>query len=137
MTTFTPKTKLLLACALLGALSVMAIAQVSTAAGAARLTLGALSAAGLGWWWWRQGRRRSPEGFTLGPRMEVLQRVGLSPRTGLALVEVDGRSYLVSHGETFVTVKALGGPRPVRPRRALATDTNPALRVRRTSGGVR
>ena len=40
-----------------------------------------------------------PGRFATTPRLQVVQKVGLSPRSGVALIEVDGRSFLIVHGE--------------------------------------
>ncbi len=101
--TLAPRQKLLAAAALALALPLLAVSQGMTAPGAARLVLGLASLAGLGWWWHRQSS--ATPAFQVAPRLSVVQRVGLSARTGLALVEIDGRPWVIVHGEGFATLQ--------------------------------
>jgi flagellar biogenesis protein FliO len=104
------KLSLGLACLLLVSLLAAAQAAGLGAVQGARvvLTLGAV--AGLAWWLLRQKGARTP--FKSTPRLAVVQRAGLSQRNGLALVEVDGRPFIIVHGEGFAHVRAV--PRRVR-----------------------
>ena len=115
-----PKHKLIAAGLALLAVPLLAT-QTASAASVARLLLGLAAIAGLGWWYFRGPRR---EKFSLPPRLNVIQRVGLSQRTGLALVEVDGRALLVVHGEGFARVQRLSR---ATSRRAATTRTAPQL----------
>ncbi|MCP3162656.1 flagellar biosynthetic protein FliO [Myxococcus qinghaiensis] len=92
-------TLLVLGLALLGPLG--GVSVVSTARWL--LVLAALS--GLGWWWFRRGA--SGARVASVERMQVISRAGLSPRCGLALVEVEGRGFLVAFGDAFAEVHAL------------------------------
>jgi flagellar protein FliO/FliZ len=98
--------RLALAGALLGALALgAALSAGVSGVSLARAGLGAAAVAALGLWLRRarDGGRRSA--FAATTRLRVVQRVGLSPRTGLALVEVDGRPYLVVHGDGFARLR--------------------------------
>jgi flagellar biogenesis protein FliO len=69
----------------------------------ARGLLGALALGGLGWWL-RRRRASGPEVPQMA-RLHVVSRAGLSPRCGVALVEVDGRGYLVAFGDSFAEIR--------------------------------
>lgn len=107
----TPSQKVLVACLALVAAVVVALAtQPSwTLPMAARVLLAALAVASLGGWLWRTGPRGRPAERRAAPRLRVVQRVGLSQRNALALVEVDGRPFLVVHGDGFARIRP--GPR--------------------------
>ncbi|NTX33589.1 flagellar biosynthetic protein FliO [Myxococcus sp. CA033] len=92
-------TLLVLGLALLGPLG--GVSVVSTARWL--LILGTLC--GLGWWWFRRGAQ-GPR-VASAERMQVISRAGLSPRCGLALVEVEGRGFLVAFGDAFAEVHPL------------------------------
>ncbi len=123
-----PKTKLLLALALLGGLLAASAAQGVGGATVARLLLGLSALAALGWWGYR--RRGAEPGAPTQRRMQVLDRTGLSPRCGLALVAIDGREFLVAYGDGFAEIQVAAEapvtkarrpfpkPRPVQRRRA-------------------
>ncbi|AKQ64355.1 Major facilitator family transporter [Myxococcus hansupus] len=99
----TPRSRLMVAGALLLGLAVMGpVAGVSSVA-AARWMLGAVALAALGWWLHRRGG--AVPGAVAEPRLNVVSRAGLSQRCGLALVEVDGRSYLVAFGDAFAEIR--------------------------------
>ncbi|SET45081.1 Flagellar biosynthesis protein, FliO [Myxococcus fulvus] len=100
-------TLLVLALALLGPMGGMSM--VSVARGV--LLVGALG--GLGWWWWRRGARGTSAASL--ERLKVVSRAGLSPRCGLALVEVEGRDFLVTFGDAFAHVHALPERRQAAP----------------------
>jgi hypothetical protein len=104
---------------LAGGLGLLAGVALVSARGASmvelgRVALGAALAASVAWWAVRTRPAGAPRAV---PRLAVVQRVGLSPRTGLALVEVDGRSYLVVHGDGFARLRP--APRRQPPRRRL------------------
>jgi hypothetical protein len=105
MTAFAnPKLKLTVAallCCLVPA--VAAMAQLGPATGA-RLALGLMAVGGMGWWAW-QAKRTTKRGFSLPPRLAVVQRVGLDARTSMALVEVDGQPFIVVHGQGFAQLQ--------------------------------
>jgi hypothetical protein len=69
------------------------------------VTVGLAALLGLGWWALRTWRRRPGGPTALAPRLTVVGRVSLGAATGLALVEVDGRPYLVVHGDGFARLR--------------------------------
>jgi flagellar protein FliO/FliZ len=93
-----PKHKLLIACALIGCLALAARATRVDASIAARGILAAAALVGLVIW-----LQRAKAGATAptAPRLRVLSRASLSQRCGIALVEADGRGYLVAFGDGF------------------------------------
>ncbi len=103
LASLSPRRRLLAASGLLLVLAVLACLGRVSAAGAARGVLGAVVFAGLGWWMWRRGGA-GPR-FALPERLRVISRAGLSPRCGLALVEADGRVFLVAFGDSFAEIK--------------------------------
>jgi flagellar protein FliO/FliZ len=114
-----PRGKLLLAGALILALVFLAPSG-SHAASVSRWVLAAAALGGLVLW---TNRSRSAEdGAIPANRLRVISRAGLSQRCGMALVEADGRSYLVIHGDGFAEL-----------REAPALSATP-LDVRRTGG---
>ena len=118
----TPRTKLLWSLSLLTVLGLVVAAQGSLrAATFARCGLALAAAAALAWWVHRAHAARG--GFRSTPRLTVVQRVGLSPRSGLALVEVDGRSFLVTHGDGFARIRPL--PQRLRVSLPLTNPTRP------------
>ncbi|QDF07075.1 hypothetical protein BHS04_28370 [Myxococcus xanthus] len=105
-----PRSRLLLAGALVLGLAVMGpVAGVSTTV-AARWLLGVVALAALGWWLHRRGAVVT--GAPMAPRLNVVSRAGLSQRCGVALVEVDGRSYLVAFGDAFAEIRETAAPAP-------------------------
>jgi flagellar protein FliO/FliZ len=119
LASLTPQKRLLLAGALILSLAALAPLGGMPAAGAARWLLGAVALAGLGGWLWRRGSA-SPR-FTLPERLKVVSRAGLSQRCGIALVEADGRSFLVAFGDSFAEIHAA----PM-PKRAFGQARRPA-----------
>ena len=114
--------RLLLASGLILGLAALAPLGGLSAAGAARWLLGAVALAGLGWWLWRRGGVRPR--FALPDRLKVVSRAGLSQRCGIALVEADGRSFLVAFGDAFAEIhespvpkRVPGQARRISPRR--------------------
>ncbi len=112
-----PRAKLLLAAGL-----VLLLALLTPGAGAhpvalARGVLGVGVVAGLGWWWAR-GRARGPA-FALDEPLKILARKGLSPRCTVALVQAEGRRFLVTYGDAFAQVQAMPPPRRRAPRRVV------------------
>jgi flagellar protein FliO/FliZ len=116
--------RLLLASGLILALAALASWGGLSASGSARWLLGAVTLAGLGWWWSRRVSR-GPR-FALPERLRVISRAGLSQRCGVALVEADGRGFLVAYGDSFAEIRVAPGRRrmpgqarrPVSRRRA-------------------
>lgn len=98
-----PRRRLLLASGLLLGLAALAPLSDLSAAGAARWLMGAAALAGLGWWLWRH-EGASPR-FSLPERLRVVSRAGLSQRCGIALVEADGRCFLVAFGDSFAEIR--------------------------------
>jgi hypothetical protein len=96
-----PRNKLIAASGMLLALGAATTVSGLNAAAAARAVLGLVCVAGLAWWFLRARGTASP---VEAPRLCVVSRVGLAGRTGLALVEVDGKSFLVVHGDGFAKV---------------------------------
>ncbi|HZI12501.1 MAG TPA: hypothetical protein VE153_19110 [Myxococcus sp.] len=98
-----PRVRLVLAAALV--LGLMALGPLGglSMASAARGLLGVVALAGLGWWLQRRGT--VGPGFPRAERLHVVSRAGLSQRCGLALVEVDGRGFLVAFGDSFAEIR--------------------------------
>jgi flagellar protein FliO/FliZ len=96
-----PRNKLLAASALLLALGTAASIGGMNSAAIARAILACASIAGFGWWYVK-GRRANGDA---GPaRLAVVCRTGLSQRAGVALIEVDGKSFLIVHGDGYAQV---------------------------------
>ncbi|MFO0594294.1 MAG: flagellar biosynthetic protein FliO [Myxococcaceae bacterium] len=122
--TLTVRHKLFLAAALALALPLVASLQGANAATIARGLLAIAALAGLAWW---LHTNRPGSKFKAAPRLQVVQRVGLSPRTGVALVEVDGKPYLIVHGDGFARVRPARRPARVTPRPAPAPSAEAEL----------
>ena len=104
----------------------IAAAQGASAATAARVLLGVAAAGGIAFWFIRARGGLGTSTFKAAPRLNVVQRVGLSQRTGVALIEVDGKPYLVVHGDGFAKITPARRPTRVSLRRATQTsDTTP------------
>ncbi|WP_426754124.1 flagellar biosynthetic protein FliO [Myxococcus sp. Y35] len=126
-----PRSRLVLAGALvLGLAALGPMAGVSSTV-AARWVLGAVALAVLGWWFHKRGT--SVPGASAAPRLNVVSRAGLSQRCGLALVEVDGRSYLVAFGDAFAEIRETPESAPEFSR-ALAQARRPMPRPRTVRG---
>jgi len=126
-----PRSRLILAGTLvLGLAALGPVAGMSPAA-AARWVLGAAVVAVLGWWIRRRGA--AGVGAPAAPRLSVVSRAGLSQRCGLALVEVDGRSYLVAFGDAFAEIRETPESRPEFGR-VLAQARRPMPRSRTVRG---
>lgn len=99
MNTLSPRQKLLAAVGLTAALATAAAISSGSMTSGARIVLGALALGGLALWAMK-GRGLELSGrFARVPRLQVVQKVGLSARSGVALIEVDGRSFLIVHGD--------------------------------------
>jgi len=109
-----PRNKLLLALGLVLGLSALAPLGGVSAAVLARGLLGVAALLGLGWWLVRRGR--ADVRFARTERMRVVSRTGLSPRCGLALVEVEGSRYLVAFGDSFAEIRRAHTPVRVKTR---------------------
>lgn len=115
--TLSPRNKLIAASALLLLLPLMAVLQGASAATAARVVLGLAALIGLATYFVRaKGHLPALNRFKNASRLAVVQRVGLSARSGVALVEVDGRPYLIVHGDGFARIRPTARPRVVAPR---------------------
>ena len=138
MKTLSPRARLLAAAAMLALLPVVAVAQGLSLSAIARITLGLAAVAGLGWWFLKARGRTAR--FALPPRLAVVTRVGLSQRAGLALVEVDGESFLVVHGEGYArirkTARRAATPRLVTDEVAAARRANRRTPRRTVTGGT-
>jgi flagellar protein FliO/FliZ len=98
---------------LLGLAALVPLGGLS-AASSARGLLGALALVGLGGWLMRRGRAKSR--FPLSEPMRVVSRTGLSPRCGLALVEVEKGRYLVAYGDSYAEIRRVHAPVRVKTR---------------------
>ena len=116
---FSPRGRLLCAAALLVGLATLAPLGGLSWVGTSRLLVGSMALAGLGWVLFRKG---GGTGDARAPRVEplsIVSRTGLSQRCSLALVQVDGRRYLVAYGDTFAEIREARGeevapaPRPL------------------------
>ncbi len=102
----TPRQKLVGVSLSLGGAIAMASAQGAwNPASVARLLLGTAALGGLVAWLWRARDRASSTVLRVPPRLKVIQRVGLSQRSALALVEIDGRAFIVVHGDGFARIR--------------------------------
>lgn len=115
-----PRNKLIAAAVSLLALGAAASLQGLDAALIARIVLGVAALVGLALW---LGRARRAASFSAPARLEVLSRAGLSQRCGVALVQAEGRTFLVVHGDGYAEIcDAAAAPararRPRPPRRA-------------------
>ena len=99
MNALAPGQKLAAAGALSAVLAFAAAISSGSAATGARIIIGALALAGLAVWGLKKRGHMLPRRFSNAPRLQVVQRVGLSARSGVALIEVDGRSFLIVHGD--------------------------------------
>jgi flagellar protein FliO/FliZ len=98
-----PRNKLLLATAAILLLALVAPMKEINAAAIARVLLAVACLGGIAWWFLR--RRSFAEELAAAPRLRVLSRAGLSQRCGMALVQADGRNYLVVFGDGFAELK--------------------------------
>ena len=123
-----PRTKLLAAATLVLLLALLAPRGGLSLVGLARGALALLLLGGAGWWLLR-GRASRPT-FRLREPLQVLSRQGLSPRCSVALLDADGRRFLVAYGEGFAQVQA------VVPRRRSRARRMPSQRGVPASGGL-
>lgn len=121
--TLSPRHKLIGAALLALIAPLIAAAQGASPATAARVLLGLAAAGGLAAWFLHARGGFGDSKFKAAPRLNVVQRVGLSQRTGVALIEVDGKPYLVVHGDGFAKISPARRPARV----ALRAVPNPGV----------
>jgi flagellar protein FliO/FliZ len=120
--TLSVRQKLFCAAGLALTAPLVAAMQGASASNVARVVLGLAAVAGIALWFIKaRGGLQLGSKFKSAPRLNVVQRVGLSQRTGLALVEVDGKPYLVVHGDGFARI------RPARRAQRVTSHPSPAL----------
>jgi len=105
MSKLTPKQKLLAASCALMAVFALATTQGVSASSLARVIVGLGAVAGMGIWFARN-RGGIARPAAAAPRLQVVARTGLSQRAGVALLEVDGKSFIVVHGDGYAQVHA-------------------------------
>lgn len=130
--TLTARQKLAGAALLAATLPVLPLLAGASAATTARVALVVAAVLGLGAWLLRARRSSGPGAFRRAPRLTVVQRVGLSGRSGLTLIEVDGRPWLVAHGDGFARLHPVRRPRRLASPRAelespCATSSSPVV----------
>ncbi|NRD56627.1 flagellar biosynthetic protein FliO [Corallococcus exiguus] len=146
LSSFSPRGRLLFAAALLVGLATLAPLGGLSLVGTSRLLIGAMALAGLGWVLLRKGGMAASADVATPEPLSIVSRTGLSQRCGLALVEADGRRYLVAYGDTFAeihetrTMAVLPGATPiptVKPRFELEpTVLFPRARQTQTACGA-
>ncbi|MDP3234676.1 MAG: flagellar biosynthetic protein FliO [Myxococcales bacterium] len=99
MTALNPRQKLMAAGVMSALLALAAAVSSGSLTTGARIIVGALAVAALATWVLKQKGLPLTGRFAQTPRLQVVQKVGLSARAGVALIEVDGRSFLVVHGD--------------------------------------
>ncbi|TSC32149.1 flagellar biosynthetic protein FliO [Corallococcus sp. Z5C101001] len=106
---FSPRGRLLFAAALLVGLAALAPLGGLSWVGTSRLLVGSMALAGLGWVVLRKGGAGGEAAAFPPEPLSIVSRVGLSQRCGLALVQVEGRRYLVAYGDTFAEIHEARG----------------------------
>ncbi|NOK31810.1 hypothetical protein [Corallococcus exercitus] len=104
LSSFSPRGRLLLASALLVGLATLAPLGGLSLVGTSRLLVGSMALAGLGWVLLRKGGEAGSRDDSAPAPLSIIFRTGLSQRCGLALVEAEGRRYLVAYGDTFAEI---------------------------------
>jgi flagellar protein FliO/FliZ len=104
-----PRTKLLLACALLALLLITGASQGLSIVALSRVAL--IAALFAGAILWVRSRGRSSSQPHSPHSLRVLSKAGLSPRCSLALVSAEGRQYLVAYGDGFAQIELASAPR--------------------------
>jgi flagellar protein FliO/FliZ len=123
MTALSPRQKLMTAGGLSALLTLAAALSSGSITTGSRIIIGASSLAGFAAWALRRKEFSRFGQFSQAPRLRVVQKIGLSPRTGVALLEVDGRSFLVIHGDTGTRIRRVASRAAVvtQPLRAVAS----------------
>jgi flagellar protein FliO/FliZ len=111
-----PKNKVIAASALMLVLAAAASMKGVDAASAARWILGAGAVVGAALWY-RKAKATAGK-FALPARLQVISRTGLSQRCGMALVEADGRTFLIVHGDGYAEVREAPPTVPIQARRS-------------------
>lgn len=104
LSSFSPRGRLLLASALLLGLATLAPLGGLSLVSTSRLLVGSMALAGLSWVLLRKGGAAGSGDAAEPEPLSIVSRTGLSQRCGLALVEADGRRYLVAYGDTFAEI---------------------------------
>lgn len=123
MNTLSPRAKVLALGGSLGALVFAAALSSGSFTSGARVVLGVLALAGLAAWALRRRGLTFPGRFAKAPRLQVVQKIGLSARAGVALVEVDGRSFLIVHGDGDTRVRRVPSRAAVMARSLEETES--------------
>lgn len=124
LSSFSPRGRLLLASALLVGLATLAPLGGLSLVGTSRLLVGSMALAGLGWVLLRKGGMAGSADAAAPDPLSIVSRTGLSQRCGLALVEADGRRYLVAYGDTFAEIHETRAP-AAAPAALLRTTVKP------------
>ena len=115
VTAVAPRTKLVAASGLLVLLAFAGPRGGVSVAALARTLLGLAALVAVVWWMSRARSRGAA--FRIEEPLQVLSRRGLSPRCAVALVEAEGRRFLVAYGEGFARVQPMTGRRRTRSTR--------------------
>lgn len=99
----TPRSRIIAAFCGLTFLIAVTMVERFSASLVARIALASSAVVLLGWW--ATKRSSSSARFSRPQRLEVVQRIGLTQRTGVALVEIDGQPYLIVHGDGFARMQ--------------------------------
>lgn len=110
MTRLTPKQKVLAASCALMAMFAIAASQGASATAIARVLIGVGAVAGMAVWFARQRGLVPQAANAPAPRLAVVARTGLSQRAGVALIEVDGKPFIVVHGDGYAQVHPTASP---------------------------
>jgi hypothetical protein len=109
MSRLSPKQKILAASCALMALFAIAASQGASPSSIARVLIGIGAVVGMTVWFARQ-RGLAPKLAATAPRLAVVARTGLSQRAGVALIEVDGKPFIVVHGDGYAQVHPTASP---------------------------
>lgn len=99
---WSPKHKLMISLLALSTLVLGAGVTQASATTLARVLVGIGAVGGLFWWWNFRTREVSQ-----GPasRLKVVSRTGLSPECSVALLDVEGRTFLVVYGKGYAEIR--------------------------------
>ncbi len=117
--TLTPQFKLIGASVLILSAPLVAAIQGASAPAVARILLALVALGGLAAWFLRARRVVNSSPIQSVPRLSLTQRIGLNTSTGVALIEVDGRAYLVVHGQGFAKIRPVPRSAPLESRRPM------------------